>query len=64
MIVDNATLEWARSSHPNETVREVAAIMLAAGDNPVTRAERLAEFVDRERERNTACWECGAEWDL
>lgn len=49
MIVDNATLEWARSSHPNETVRVVAEVMLAAGDNPVTQAERLAEFVDDER---------------
>lgn len=50
-IVDNATLDWAKTSHPNETVREVAGAMLAAGPRPIDIAERLAELIEDERSR-------------
>ncbi len=58
-ITDNATLDWAKTSHPNDTVREVAELMLAAGDRPIDQAERLAELVDDERRYNSTCHICG-----
>lgn len=50
-IVDNATLDWAKLSHPDPLVREVASIMLDAGPDPVDQAERLVAFVTDERQQ-------------
>jgi hypothetical protein len=58
MIVDNATLEWARSSHPRDSVREVAETMLMAGPNPVDQAERLADLLEDSRGLTGTCWLC------
>jgi hypothetical protein len=58
VIVDNATLEWARSSHPRESVREVADVMLGSGSNPVDQAERLADVLDEARGLTGTCWLC------